>query len=283
MTQTLDQIVAQVELLPRLPDTAVRLLRVIGDATSSLDQIVDTIRYDQAMTAEVLRRSNAAAIGAAGRVTSVEDAIRILGTARVLQLVMAAHVQTLLNRAQEGYGLPPGALWAHSVAVAIGSQQLARRQRLRDSSLIFTAGLLHDIGKVVLNEYVGREYAEIVRIVESESLSFCEAEQRVLGFTHPEIGSRLAEKWELPPAIVQCIRYHHDPLAQDPGEPLVDLVHLADALCLSAGIGGGHDGLLYRVHPGVLERYRLSLRDLECLAAEIVVELRTVQSYFRTN
>lgn len=280
---TSDAILARVGELPHLPATLLRLVGVVGDPTSTLAQVVDTVRYDQVLTAEVLRACNAACFGLVRRVESLDDAVRLLGTARILQLVLAVHSRALLSRPQAGYGLPAGALWRHSIAVALGAQLLGRRLGLPRAGVLFTAGLLHDVGKVVLNEFVAREYAEIVQRVSAEGCTFCEAEQAVLGCTHPEVGARLAESWALPEAIVRCIRHHHEPGTCAPGDPQVDAVHLADVLGLLTGLGGGDDGLAYRACAAVLDRHRLTHADLDTLGADLITELRSVQALFDTR
>lgn len=276
----IDEIVEQVSSLPHLPNTILRLVKVVSDPSSTLTQIVETIRYDQVITADVLRLCNSAYFGLSRTVESLDDAVRMLGTVKILQLVMAAHSRAILSRAQEGYGLPAGALWQHSVGVALGAQLLARPMGLAQAGLLFTAGLLHDMGKVALNEYVAREYAEIVRRVSTEHISFCEVEAEVLGFTHPEIGARLADVWCLPEAITRCIRYHHDPEACPEPDPRVDAVHLADSVCLLMGVGGGDDGLAYRPSPAAMARYALSQTDLDLLGADMIAELQSVQTLF---
>lgn len=282
--RSLEQIAERARRVPRLPDAALRLVRVISDPLSTIGEIVETIRYDQAVTVEVLRLCNSAYFGLTRRVHSLDDAVRLLGTTKVLQLVMAAHVQSTLSRPQDGYGLRPGALWEHSVGVALASRALAVRLKLREMGLCFTAGLLHDVGKVALNEYVRAEYAEIVRRVTNDGLAFPEAERQVLGYTHAELGAHLSELWCLPPAVTRAARHHHEPDALEPPDPLVDIVHLADAMCLSLGVGGGAvDGLAYRVAADVMTRCRLSARDLEGLGVDVVVELKVVQQLFATQ
>ena len=276
----MDDVIARVGTLPPLPDTIYRLVNVVSDPASTLAQIVETIRYDQVLTAEVLRLCNSAYFGLARSVESLDDAVRLLGTVKVLQLVFAAHGRSMLSRPQSGYGLPAGALWSHSVAVALAGQHLARRMQLSQAGLLFTAGLLHDVGKVVLNEFVAQEYAEICRLVTDEHRSFAEAEALVLGFTHSEIGGRLAEAWNLPPVIVRCIRYHHDPEALPAPDALVDAVHLADVVCITLGVGAGDAGLSYRACAAVLGRYGLVESELETVEADVVAELKSVQALF---
>ncbi len=263
-----------------LPDTAMKLMNVMSNPRSTLDDIVETIKYDQAVTSQVLKLCNSSFFGLSRKVTSLNDAMLCLGTIKVLQLVMSVHTNNMLSSKQHGYGLEPGVLWKHSVAVALASSLFAQRLRIPDGNLLFTAGLLHDIGKVILNEYVAEDFAEIIRRVAEDHISFVEAEQHVLGFSHEDIGGMIAEKWQLPPAIVRCIRYHHMPSAVDPPDVLVDAVYLANCVCLLLGIGLGEDGLCYRADPAVLERRGLCESDLEIIGAQTVIDLQRVESLF---
>lgn len=282
-TRTLDEIVEKIDALPPLRDTAMRLISVISDPSSTIGQIVETIRYDQMVTSQVLRLCNSAYFGLARQISSVDDAIRYLGTTKVLQLVMAAHTQGLLGREQAGYGLPPGGLWLHSVGVALSGQIFAQRFGVGQVGLVFTAGLLHDVGKVVLNEYVAEEYGKIAEMVSAGGVSFLDAEREVLGFTHPEIGQRVADLWNLPEAMGKAIRYHHEPEAVEEVDPLLDAVHLADSVCRLVGIGSGYDGLLYRASPEVMARHQVAESDLETVGADTVLELKSVQKLFASN
>lgn len=279
-THVLDEIVQRVQTLPRLPDTIVHLAHVVGDPRSSLPQIVGVIRYDPVLTAELLRLCNSAYYGVAHEVESLDDAVRLLGTTKVFQLAMAAYTRAMLAAPQEGYGLPAGALWTHSVTVALAGRLVAQRMNCPQLGLLFTAGLLHDCGKVVLNEFVRAEYAEIVRRVAEDRLSFCDVERQVLGYTHAEVGARVAEAWKLPASIVDCIRYHHEPERNTPPSAVVDAVHLADSVGLMLGVGAGDDGLAYRASAVALARHGLTAADLENIGAETVGELRSVQALF---
>ncbi len=163
-------IIERVDSVRPLPDTALKLMNVISDPRSTLDNIVDTIKYDQVVTGQVLKLCNSSFFGLSRKVTSLDDAMLYLGTVKVLQLVMSVHTNNMLSSEQRGYGLEPGVLWKHSVAVALASSLFAQRLRLPDANLVFTAGLLHDIGKVILNEYVAEDFAEIIRRVTDERI-----------------------------------------------------------------------------------------------------------------
>ncbi|MFH1420195.1 MAG: HDOD domain-containing protein [Planctomycetota bacterium] len=275
-----NDILNRVGHLPPLPDTAVKLMNVINDPRSTVDDIVETIRYDQAVTGEVLRLCNSAYFGLSKTVSSLNDAMVCLGTAKVLQLVMSVHTSCMLAREQVGYGLAPGVLWRHSVAVALAASVISKKIESGSGGIVFTAGLLHDIGKVVLNEYVAEDFAEIVRRVSEERVSFAEAEEAVLGFSHQEIGGRIAEIWRLPEPIVRCIRYHHSPGALEAPDTLVDIVHLANCVCLLLGLGLGEDGLFCRADNAVMERHNLHENDLEELGAQTLTDLKQVEEVF---
>lgn len=276
----IDQIMARVGDIQPLPGTVVRLITVVNNPQSTVNDIVETIRYDQALTARMLRLCNSAYFGLTREIESLEDAMRYLGTLKVLQLVMAVHTSALLSRRQEGYGLEPGILWKQSVAVALASTLFAERTRPENTGLTFTAGLLHDIGKVLLNEYVGEEFTEIFNLVTQQQMSFDQAEKQVLGFSSTEIGALMGEQWKLPESIVRCIRYHRTPGALNPPDVLVDTVHLANNAVMLCGIGLGADGLYYRADHAVMERYRIKENDLELIGAQLLMDFRRVESVF---
>lgn len=276
----LDDLVRRMESLPKLPDTTLRLVRIANDPESTIEEIVDTVRYDQTVTTELLRLCNSAYFGLLRTITSIDEAVRYIGTAKLIQLVMAAHTRALLAPEQVGYGLLPGALWAHSVGVALGCQLVAAKTGMQKKGLLFTLGLLHDIGKIVLNEHVTSEYAQIGQLVGDEGLSFLEAERLVLGVTHAEVGEQLARRWGLPDPIPCCIRYHHEPRALPTPDPLIDAVHLADGACLLMGIGGGDDSQMYRVDEAALARIGLQASVIQEIGATVVAELKSVQKLF---
>ncbi len=275
-----EDIVERVEKITPVSGTLTRLMEVVEDPDSGVSDVVEVIQYDPAITSALLKMCNSAAFGLSRKVHSVHEAVCYLGTTKVMQLVVAIYGNAVLSGEQTGYGLEPGILWKHSVAVALAASSLAHRTMPEEGGVAFTAGLLHDIGKVVLNEYVGREFAEIVRLVSEEGLAFSEAEKRVLGFSHAEIGAQLAERWSLPEPLVKAIRWHHEPQALEPADVLVDTVYLGDCVCMILGLGLGADGLSYRADAEVLHRRGLHLSDLEICAANLIGELKDVEYLF---
>ncbi|MBN2232196.1 MAG: HDOD domain-containing protein, partial [Deltaproteobacteria bacterium] len=178
-----------------------------------------------------------------------------------------------------GYSLYAGELWRHAVACAVMTQVLRERFQVPiDGQMLFTAGLLHDIGKVVLSHYVEEDYNRIEALVKIRRCAFQEAEREVLGFDHAEIGGRLAESWQFPESIVAAIRFHHEPGSALPAvrQP-AELVSLADSLALMVGYGTAVDGLAYRVPHQFIDERRLTVHDIESVIAEFQLEMNRAE------
>lgn len=280
---TIEKLLARVEALPRLPESALRVMAVLRDPEAPMARIVEAVRFDQTMTTELLRLCNSAHYARSRKVASVDQAIVVLGARRVMQLVLTAHTRSLLAAEQHGYGLGPGALWRHSIAVASACDHLGAQMPAERRGALFTAGLLHDMGKIVLNEAMSRHYGAIAARVARERIPFSQAERDVLGFTHAQLGAALARCWGLPEPIVRCIHYHHEPAAAGEPDPLVDRVHVADVACLLMGIGGGDDGTRYRADPLALRRIGLSAADLERLGMHAALAVKQVQAAYAAS
>ncbi|KUK32584.1 MAG: Metal dependent phosphohydrolase [Thermoanaerobacterales bacterium 50_218] len=249
---TLERIVQDVQDLPALPQIVEQVIRVTEDPDSTVKELNDIICQDQALTARILRLANSAYYGFPRRISTVVEAIVILGFNTIRNLVLAASVYDLLSREVPGYQLGKGELWRHSIACAMAARLLARQVRFPAPDQAFVAGLLHDIGKIVLSVYMQDAYLEIINTVKEKRIPFSQAEKDVLGFTHAEVGAKVAEKWNFPVPLVEAIAFHHEPTRARENARLTALVHIADAICMMMGIGLGGDGLCYPVFPEAL-------------------------------
>ena len=151
------EILKKIPKLKPLPDTAMKIIKAVNDPTASVGDIVETIKYDQVLTAKVLRICNSAYMGLDREITSLKEALMFMGTKRLTQIILLAVPDSPLMDKVEGYGLAQGDLWIHSAGAAIAAQNLGTIVKYPDPNLLFTAGLLHDIGKCLLQEYVGQE------------------------------------------------------------------------------------------------------------------------------
>lgn len=260
-----------------LPPSRLELLRILQDPDASTAALTRAIECDPALTANVLRLANSAYFGFARSVASVADAIWRLGTWNLRQLVLATVVSPLQKQAVKGYDLPPGDMLKHSLAVAVGAEKLGRLLEAPSCDHLFTAGILHDIGKIALGTFVELDAAPILKLATSEGLPFVEAERRILGIDHAELGAFLADRWNLPREVVEIVRWHHEPDQFGGRNPAGDLVHVADALCILGGIGIGTDGLRYRPSQQVCDRLGLTETATEQALSMILTGLEDLE------
>ncbi|HEV3028247.1 MAG TPA: HDOD domain-containing protein, partial [Planctomycetota bacterium] len=181
---------------------------------------------------------------------------------RFHQLAWVAAFAPVLREPVSGYGLGEGELWDHSLAVAIATREVFIEKGLRPCEDAFTAAMLHDVGKGILGSMLETDPAP-----EAET-TYEEAELRATGMDHAEAGALFLEHWKLPPWLVAAVRFHHAPAECSILIP--DVIHLADAVCLSVGVGAGRDGLRHRMCPAVAERWNVSRRSLERIASRTV-------------
>lgn len=265
----LDNIIKRVEDLPPLPDIVVKLLHASRDPNGSTREMVELIKHDPALTIKVLRLCNSSYYGLPRKINSIQEALVYIGTDTLVNFVLAGCLSSFYQQAQGGYGLEKGELWRHSVGCAIASQRIAGERPEDSAGLAFTAGLIHDVGKIILNAHVGKEIDRILELVKLERITFGEGERRVLGFSHAEAGAQLARHWNLPEPLIETIAFHQEPERAVVAPRLVSQVHLGNILCLSFGIGVGADGLAYSFHPRALEETGLDVSDLFRLSLDI--------------
>jgi putative nucleotidyltransferase with HDIG domain len=269
MAVSLEEIVCRVNDLPAMPWVVGRVISLTDDPNSSVNELNEVICRDQSLTAKVLRLSNSAYYGYSRRIATVVDAIGILGFNAIRNLVLAAHTYSILKKEVKGYRIAQGDIWRHSMACAMAARSIAKRVGFPSSDQAFIAGLLHDMGKVILSVYVAEAYDEIIRRVQEEQQPFSVVEAEVLGFTHASVGARVADKWRLPADHVEAIACHHTPLDAREAPELAAIVHIADAVCLTMGIGLGGDGLYYPFADKALALVGLDEKDVEVIISEL--------------
>lgn len=268
-----EEILFRLREIPAMPAAAVRAIRVLQDPDADATDIMKALRHDAGLTANVLRLANSAYFGSPRSVGSIREAAVRLGTRRILSVVVASAAAPVVCRPVRGYDLPPEGLWEHSVSVAAGAEALAEVLRMPVPAATFTAGLLHDIGKVVMGNFVAVEAEAISGLARREDLAFDEAERGVLGIDHAEVGAAVLELWDLPEEVLLAVRWHHRPEAAGSGHGILDLVHAADALSVAEGLGGGRDGLRYRPSAEVAARLGLTTRIEEQAACRVLAAL----------
>lgn len=265
MQNIITEIAARVKSFPNMPGVATKLLVMLDDPDVSASQIEEIVRLDPGITANILKLTNSAYFGFASKISSIEQAVILLGAKRITQLVIATCVNTVMDKTVSGYDLPDGELWRHSIAVSVTAESLAKKLKIAAASEVFTAALLHDVGKLVLGGFVKKDITKIEDEA-SRGIPFHEAEQKVLGIDHAEVGAQILQNWSFPSAIVKAVRRHHSPDSREDSDTLTDIVHVADMLCLMIGIGVGREGLHYKASPLATKRLGVAQDTLEIIA-----------------
>lgn len=253
------QILKQIKNVPSLPSVVIRIRQYLSDPDVSFDALAKVIEHDPGLTANILQLANSAYFGWARRIKTVKESITRLGTNRIFQMVLCMSVAPLVRKPIKGYDMEASELWEHSFAVAVVAEKLAYVLRLEGHEEAFTAGLLHDMGKVVLGTFVEVDDEPIKEIVELEGATFNEAERRVLGIDHAETAGELLRLWNLPAEVADAVQWHHEPSAcETKHRDAADLLHGADTLAMRAEWAGGADMEHYRVDEESLLRLGLT-------------------------
>lgn len=280
MSITLKDIVERTTDLPTFSVSALEVMKAADSATARAEDLADILSRDQALSARVLRLSNSAFYGLSRRVTSLNESVVVLGTRTIKNLAMVAATYPWMSKPLKGYGLEPKQLWFHSFGTAIGAQLVAKLSRKCDDQTAFTAGLLHDIGKVALCVWIDDKLKAIIYYAEREGITFDEAERKILGYDHCQVGEQLGINWNLPEEIVSAIRFHHSPDECEPTCPVVDCVHIGVYLTKALGLGLGGDGLQYKLSDNSFERLGIKPHDLDNLTDNFVVTYEKYEAMF---
>ncbi|MCK4304577.1 MAG: HDOD domain-containing protein [Candidatus Eisenbacteria sp.] len=272
---TLEELAAEVQDLAPLPAAAAKLAMFAADENVEASLIIDTIRYDQALTARVLRYANSPMAGARFRIRSVKDAVVRLGLGTLLKIAVSAQVQDQMSTAVPEYGLGEDEIWKHSVAASLAAELLMRQHGDKIPPISFTAALLHDIGKLILARYLKAPVQKsIQKLVAEHSMTHHQAELEVLGFTHASVGGIIAARWNLGETISNAITRHHD--IGDDKDAVIDVVQIGNLVAKTIGFGLGNEGLNLAADSGACKRLGITSRKFEGLCAEVAGLLSSV-------
>lgn len=252
---TLDTLLARADAIPAVPGVVPAILSRLRDEDASADQLTACLNYDPLVVARLLRAANSGAFHVSGRIDSVQKAIMVLGLRRVRGIALAVSIMGVMDKAPPPFAIQP--LRLHSLSVAICARTLAHRVDA-DADLAFTAGLLHDIGQLLIATLLPAPYAELLKRCRREELHISHAEREWLGTDHARIGGELARHWGLGAEIVEAVAGHHDPSAS----PLALILHLSEVLCHALDLGESPHNLVPRLMDDAMQRLKLDIHDL---------------------
>lgn len=247
--------IEHVNALPTIPKVLNRLLAVIENPRVSLNEISSFISSDPALTTKVLRMVNSPVYGFPGRISSVNQAVILLGLTVVKGLLLGVSVFELMQKTMIG-------LWEHSVGTALFSRLIALRKGHREPDEVSVDGLLHDIGKVFLVLQFPEEYEKTLTQTRQDGIVIHEAEKNHFSTTHASVGSWMARKWRFPAKLIDVIEYHHKPHLTKSTPVESAIVHVADILVRARGFGFPGDDLMTPVQPEAWDILGLTEKDL---------------------
>ncbi len=243
--------------LKPIPQVALKILRIIEEGNYDIERIASEVRKDQVISAQTLKLCNSAMFARQRPIESLDHALVFLGQDQLVKLVISAAVERFFSQPAAGYSLCKGGLYYHAIGTAMISEEIARQTKACEPAVAYTAGLLHDIGKVVLDQYVASTYPLFYRQLQKETTESQLIEKQLLSVDHTEVGYVLAQNWKLPQTLAETVRHHHKPEKASLAPEVVAAVYLANLL-----MSRFHTGLeLSRVDTGALEQ-RLAMVGL---------------------
>ncbi len=236
-TTELRDIIMNARDLPAMPHVASKVLELAGSPDTTAQKLQQVISDDQAMAARILKIANSALYACSRKIKTLTEAIVMLGFNTIRSLVVTSAARNMYLQDNKTMGLKERLLWEHSIGCAIGCRILVSPRHPQLAEEAFLAGLMHDIGKLVLNQYAGDKFDEIVQTVYNDAQQFCDVERELLGFDHTEVGAMLVNKWKLSMQLEEVIRFHHTPEKFTDERLILCYLDMANNLCKREGIG----------------------------------------------
>ncbi len=274
---TLVKLLEKIKEMPPLPQSITQILEISRSTKSSAQDLAKVFERDPALAANILKIANSSFYGFTRKISTITHAIVCLGLDTVKSIALTSSTQEMLNNEIPAYDLEKGMLLQHSITCANCARIIAQRIGYKDCEEAYTAGLLLDIGKVILSRFAEDQFNQIIEKTKDNKTPFNIAEQEILGFDHPKIGGRIIKKWNLPPILIEAVQYHHQPEKAKTNKTLTYIVHFADAISDMLGIGLGSDGLMYVFEEKTLDILGLSEEDMESIMSELVDKIQSME------
>ena len=234
------RIIQDLGQIPTMPTIAAKVMQIVNDPHSSAEDVAKFISRDVALTSKVLRLANSAFYGIPRTISSVNSAIVILGFNTIRSLVLSASVLKVFPAKPGLVAFDRKAFWKHSFMVGIASRMVAqtyRKKKLVDMETAFSAGLLHDIGKIILEQYSNDDYLPVLKAAKDQGIPLYMAEKAMLGMSHADVSGMLVDKWQMPNELKGPIVNHHSPMDDKASQDMACIVHYANHLCHLKGSG----------------------------------------------
>jgi putative nucleotidyltransferase with HDIG domain len=275
----LDRVIARVEDLPTLPRTVLRITELVNDPKSSARDLARIITDDQVLAARLLKLVNSSFYGFPQRISTITGAIVLLGFDAIRNLLLTTSVFDLFSNRKKLSLIRQEQFWDHSLGCAVAAKVIGNHLRYDKVEELFVAGLLHDIGKIVEMIFLSQVFKDINQMVRNKNILMITAEEKILGYGHPEVGKLLAERWNLPPKLISVILHHHQPSSAGRFAFEAAIVHLADILCRALNIGYAGDNKMPTLDKAAWESLRIKPEAIELLLEAIIQEFDDISLF----
>jgi putative nucleotidyltransferase with HDIG domain len=270
----------QIEDLPTLPVVAMEVNKMLLDYDININRLSVSIENDQAMVSKILKLVNSAFFGLRGKISTISHAIVVLGFNTIRNAVVSISIINAFSVQKGLDGFDIADFWKHSVAVAVTSKYLAEKAGIHSADDCFVAGLLHDMGKLVLLQHFKDLFQKVWLAVERNNLSFYEAEKSQIQIDHAWIGGYLAQKWQLPLPLVDAIRYHHDVRPDINDQSLLLIINTADIIANTYATDAEDNPERPRIHPDALNAIGNELDTLSDWYPDVLLEIESACKFF---
>lgn len=264
MLEITREILTEIRSLEPFPEVAIKAMQIASREDAAPEELIEVIEVDAGLVGKVLKLCNSAYYGFQREIASIREAGNLLGVRTLVNLVTTFSS----NRYFRDYGRSSSesrrTLWERSVATAMAARLVASLKHEVDADRAYTAGLLQNVGHVVLDRFLSREQDEIRQEV-AAGLPLLQAEKSVLGLHHAELGARLTMTWNLPPVLVNSIRYHHQPDYAQGDPALAGVMHLAETVTWAVGYGEGTGETTYGVSGNAVDMVGLNRQNFDVL------------------
>ncbi len=280
---TANDFVDKVKHLTPVSHAALNLVGLLNNPTTGNDAIVYVLKFDNVLTAKLLRACNSPFFGLDEPVSSVEQAVFLLGHQQILHIALSIAFSSIMNAPLPGHAAEAKELWQHSLITALAAENIAKNNTFitADASVAFTAGLLHDIGNLVLNHTLTPDRVSAIQARMAQGgLARSAAERAVLGVDHAEVGRCLLQSWRLPDKILEAVGNHHQPVSQ-PQPQLSSLVHAANCLAHQIGTDLGWEAFIGHADPGVVKALGINPEMLDALLIAAHDSMSQVQNLMK--
>lgn len=268
IAQKVEEVVQSINRLRPMPANVTRLMKEIDNPNVSIRALSELISLDQALASQVLQMSNSVSLGYPRSCSTLYEAVMHIGLGRLKTVLLASSATNMLKRRLSGYRLGEGELWHHSLVTAVVAEWLAQALGYPNTEEAYVSGLLHDIGKLFLDQFILNDYATIVDYVQRYQMQLWQVEEKLLGINHARVGGMIAERWNFPVRLVDAIRFHHVPSFARTNQQLPAIVNVANSFAADYQLTNP-ELFSFQLHPESLNILKIDALAVEKLRTRI--------------